>query len=102
MPQDLTQVVPDVPAVTESGWKDFEVVSTFGVLVPAGTPADIAGRLNAELAKIVQNAEVTEQMLQQGVYALPPQTLPQASERLRAEVAKWEKVINEAGIKSDN
>ena len=47
-------------------------MSTFGVLVPAGTPQPMITRLNAELAKIVEMPEVKEQLLRQGVYALAP------------------------------
>jgi tripartite-type tricarboxylate transporter receptor subunit TctC len=99
-PQRIS-MLPDVPTVAESGWKDFDVVSTFGVLAPAGTPADIVTRLNAELAKIVQDPGAKEQFLQQGVYAVAPQTTAQASERLHAEVAKWARVIDETGVKAD-
>ena len=99
-PQRIS-MLPDTPTVAESGWKDFDVVSTFGVLVPAGTPADIVARLNAEIARIVQDPAAKEQFLQQGVYALPPHNPQQAGERLRAEVAKWAKVIDETGVKAD-
>ena len=99
-PQRIS-MLPDVPAVAESGWKDFDVTSTFGVLAPAGTPADVVARLNAEIGKIMQDPEAKEQFLQQGVYALQPQTPQQAAERLRAEVARWAKVIDETGVKAD-
>ena len=99
-PQRIS-MLPDVPTVNESGWKDFEVVSTFGVMAPAGTPPDVLARLNAEIGKIMQDAGAREQFLQQGVYVLPPQTPAQAAERLKAEVAKWAKVIDETGVKAD-
>jgi tripartite-type tricarboxylate transporter receptor subunit TctC len=99
-PQRIS-MLPDVPTVSESGWKDFEVVSTFGVMAPAGTPAEVLARLNAELGKIMQDPAAKEQFLQQGVYVLPPQTPAQAAERLKAEVAKWAKVIDETGVKAD-
>ena len=99
-PQRIS-MLPDVPTVAESGWKDFEVVSTFGVLAPTGTPADVLARLNAELAKIMQDPSAKEQFLKQGVYALQPQSLEQASTRLKSEVTKWAKVIDETGVKAD-
>jgi tripartite-type tricarboxylate transporter receptor subunit TctC len=99
-PQRIS-MLPDTPSVAESGWKDFDVTSTFGVLVPAGTPADVVARLNAEIGKIMQDPEAKEQFLQQGVYALQPQTPQQAAERLRAEVGRWAKVIDETGVKAD-
>jgi tripartite-type tricarboxylate transporter receptor subunit TctC len=99
--QQRISMLPDVPTVAESGWPDFEVVSTFGVMAPAGTPPDVVARLNAELAKIMQDPAAKEQFLQQGVYTLPPQSPQQAATRLNGEVSKWAKVINEAGIKAD-
>lgn len=97
-------MLADVPTVAEAGgaaWKDFEVVSTFGVLVPAGTPAAVVGTLSAALAKVMQDPEAKEQMLQQGVYGLPPQTPDKAAERVRTEVTRWGRLIDDAGIKAD-
>lgn len=99
-PQRIS-MLPDVPTVNESGWKDFEVTSTFGVLVPAGTPPDVIARLNAELAKIVQSPEAKAQFLEQGVFALAPQAPEKAAERVLAEIARWAKVIDETGVKAD-
>jgi tripartite-type tricarboxylate transporter receptor subunit TctC len=99
-PQRIS-MLPDVPTVNESGWKDFDVVSTFGVLAPAGTPADVMARLNTEVGKLMQDPAAKEQFLQQGVYALPPQTQQQAAGRLQAEVAKWSRVIDQTGVKAD-
>lgn len=99
-PQRIS-MLPDVPTVAESGWKDFDVVSTFGVMAPTGTPADVLARLNAEIGKIMLDPAAKEQFLQQGVYTLPPQTAAEAGNRLRAEVAKWAKVIGDTGIKAD-
>jgi tripartite-type tricarboxylate transporter receptor subunit TctC len=99
-PQRIS-MLPDVPTVTESGWKDFEVVSTFGVMAPAGTPPEVLAKLNVEIGRIMQDPAAKEQFLQQGVYVLPPQTPAQAAERLKAEVAKWARVIDETGVKAD-
>lgn len=94
-------MLPDVPTAMEAGLKDFDVSSTFGVLVPTGTPGDVIARLNAELAKIMKDPEAQQQMLGQGVYALPATTPAKAAERLNQEVARWAKVIGDASIKSD-
>ena len=77
-------------------------MSTFGVLVPAGTPNDVLARLNTEIAKIMQNTQAKEQMLEQGVYALQPQTPDKAAGACRLEVTRWSKLINDAGIKADD
>ena len=100
-PQKVSMLA-EVPTVAESGWSDFEVVSTFGVMAPAGTPAEVMSRLNLELGKIMQDPEAKAQFLQQGVFTLPPMTEQQASARLNIEVSKWAAVIHEAGIKAED
>ena len=97
-------MLPDVPTVASAGgiWSGFEVVSTFGVMVPAGSPAPVIERLNRELGKIMVDPQAQEQMLAQGVYALKPKSPDAAAERLRQEVSRWQKVITDAGIISDS
>ena len=94
-------MLPDVPTAAEAGLPAVEVSSTFGVLAPAGTPADIVAKLNGALAKMLQQPEVKEQLLTQGVYALPPSSPAQSAERLQTEVNRWAKLIADANIKSD-
>lgn len=98
-------MLADVPTVAEAGgaaWNGFEVMSTFGVMVPAATPAAVVQLLSTELGRIMQNAEAREQMLQQGVYTLPPLSPDKAAERLRAEVARWAQVISDTGVRGDD
>lgn len=94
-------MLPDVPTTAEAGLAAIEISSTFGVLAPAGTPVAIVNLLNAAMAKILESAEVKEQLLKQGVYAAVPTTPARAAERLAAEVARWEKLIKKADIKAD-
>ena len=93
--------LPDVPTTAEAGLPALEISSTFGVLAPAGTPAAIVERLNAVLARIIENPEVKEQFLRQGVYAAEPTSPARAAERLAGEVARWESLIRDANIKAD-
>ena len=62
-------VLPDVPTISESGLPGFEASSWFGVLAPAGTPAPIVARINAEVNKWLQSAEAREKLLSQGAEA---------------------------------
>lgn len=94
-------MLPDVPTTAEAGLAAIEISSTFGVLAPAGTPISIVNLLNAAMAKILESAEVKEQLLKQGVYAAVPTTPARAAERLSAEVLRWEKLIRKADIKAD-
>ena len=93
-------MLPDVPTTAEAGLPTFEVISMFGLLAPAGTPKPIIERLNSELAKILQVPEVKDKLLQQGAFATAT-TPEQAAQRIRAEIAMWAKVINEANISPD-
>lgn len=99
MPQRIS-MLPDVPSATEAGLTGFEVSSKFGLLAPANTPKAIIDRLNAEMVKILNNAEVKEQLLAQGAYAksLSPE---QTKQLIRQEVELWAKVIVEGKITSD-
>ena len=74
--------------------------SWFGVLAPAGTPADIVQRLNTEIVRILGTAEVRERFFKQGV-EVQTSTADQYQAFVRSEVARWAKVIKEAGIKGD-
>lgn len=93
-------LAPDVPTVAEAGLPGYEVSVWFGVLAPAGTPADIVQRLNAEIVRIVSTADVKERFAKQGV-EVQTSTPDQYQAFVRAEVARWGKVIKEAGIKGD-
>lgn len=90
--------LPQVPTARESGLPGLEVASTYGVMVPAGTPAAIVARLNRELTNIVAVPDVKTRFQQLGVEtaAMPPE---EAGRRIRAEIEKWNKVIREANIR---
>jgi len=85
----------------ETGYPAIEISSTFGVLAPAGTPAPIVAQLNAAMAKILESPEVKELLLKQGVFAAAPTSSAKASERLVAEVERWEKLIKKANITAE-
>ena len=93
--------LPDVPTVTEAtGMPNFDVVSMFGILAPAGTPKPIIDKLNADLKVILQRPDVQERMLAAGVYVnyLTP---ADSAKRIHRELTMWEKVIKDANIKAD-
>ena len=91
---------PEIPTVAEAGLPGYEQTAWFGVLAPAGTPRDIIGRLNGEIVKVLNSAEVKERFGKQGV-EVRTSTPEQFSTFLRSEVDRWGKVIREAGIKAD-
>ncbi len=91
-------MIKDVPTVAESGYGDFEAVAWFGFMVTGGSPPAAIARLNAEANKALQAPEVREKLIAQGMY--PVGTTPeQFDAHIRSEMAKYAKVIKEAGIK---
>jgi tripartite-type tricarboxylate transporter receptor subunit TctC len=93
-------VLPDVPTISESGLPGFEASSWFGVLAPAGTPAPIVARINAEVNKWLQSAEAREKLLSQGAEAAGG-TPEQFAHHIHAESEKWAKVVKASGAKVD-
>ena len=95
-----SQAVPNLPTIAEGGVPGFAVNNWIGLFAPAGTPADIIRRLNAEVMKHMQAPEVAARMVQQGE-RFAPNTPEEFGRFIRAEADKWEKVIKEAGIKAE-
>jgi len=91
---------PDMPTVDEAGVPGYDVTVWFGILTVAGTPPDIVKRLNTEMVRILKSAEVKERITKSGVEVVAG-TPEHFSGFLKSEVARWAKVINEAGIKAD-
>jgi len=91
---------PEIPTVAEAGVPGYEQTAWFGVLAPAGTPREIIGRYHTEIVKVLNSPEVRERFAKQGV-EVRTNTPEQFSAFLNSEVARWGKVIRDAGIKSD-
>jgi tripartite-type tricarboxylate transporter receptor subunit TctC len=93
-------ITPDVPTIAESGYPGYEAMVWFAFFAPAGTPPDVVRRINEETARALQSAKMREILASQGleVVAGSPADL---GKRVSSEIAKWRKVINEAGIKLD-
>jgi tripartite-type tricarboxylate transporter receptor subunit TctC len=93
-------LVPDVPTVAESGLAGFETVAWFGLFAPAGTPRDIVDRINAEVAKIVQQPEIRERIATLG--GEPVGNAPEAFAAIvRSDIAKWKRVAQASKITAD-
>ena len=95
--------LPDVPTMAEAGGKDlagFDVTTWFGVMAPAGTPQPIVTRLNEEMRKALVTPEMRERLARMG--AEPAPTSPaEFAAFMRAELAKYEKVVKFSGAKVD-
>ena len=93
-------LAPEVPSIAEAGVPGYDLSVWFGVLAPAGTPRDILQRLNAEIVKILQSADVKERFFKQGV-DVQTSTPGEFDAFVKSEVGRWAKVIKEAGIRAD-
>lgn len=93
--------MPDLPTIEEAGkLKGFEASSWFGLLAPAGTPADLVLRIQQETAKALNSPAIKEKLLAQG--AIPSGNTPQEFTRLiDAEIKKWAPVVKASGAKVD-
>ncbi|MDB5809217.1 MAG: transporter substrate-binding protein [Betaproteobacteria bacterium] len=92
--------LPDVPTLDESGLKGFEAVAWNGLSAPAKTPRDIIMKINADVLKIVGSPELRERLKADGSDAVG-NSPEQYAAFLRAEIAKWAKVIKFANVKPE-
>ena len=91
-------VFPELPTVAEAALPGFEVSVWFAILAPAQTPRDLVQRLNGVLAKALQASDVKTRLADQGAEAVG-NTPEQFTDVIRADLAKWAKVIQAAGIR---
>lgn len=92
--------MPDLPTMSEAGLKGFEVNNWYGLFAPAGTAKDIIARANAETVKALAAPDVKKRLMDAGIIATS--SSPEGfSTYIRAETAKWGKVIKDANIKGD-
>jgi len=93
-------VAPDVPTLAEAGLAGYEATGWFGVVMPAGTPAEIIGRMNSELVAALKRQDIRERVIAAG--AEPSPSTPQEFGALiRDEIAKWAEVVKISGAKPD-
>lgn len=92
---------PDVPTLAEQGFKGFAISGWYGLVAPAGTPAPIIQRLNADIVKVLSTGDAP-QMLRTRGYDPVPTTADEFGKFLRAEVVRWTKAVKEYGITSSD
>lgn len=92
--------LPEVPTMAEAGVADYAFDPWFGLLAPANTPKAVLARLSGEVARIVELADVKERLTALG--ADPAPTTPEGFDAfVRTEVAKFQKIVHDAGIKPE-
>lgn len=90
-------IVPELPTMIESGLKDFESVTWYGVLARAGTPTPIVEKIHSDILAVVKTPEVTQTLSAQGVQiiGMPPQ---QFAAHIKSEIKKWGVVVKQANL----
>jgi tripartite-type tricarboxylate transporter receptor subunit TctC len=91
---------PEVPTVAESGLPGYEAIAWNGLLVPAGTPADVVAKLNAELKKALDAPDVKDRFSAQG-FGAAWNTREAFAKFIQSELDKWAKVVKVSGATLD-
>lgn len=95
-----SRLLPDLPTIAESGVPGYAAEAWSGILAPAGTPKEIVLKLNAAIAKIVRSADY--RALLEGRMVEPVgSSVEQFAARIQDDVAKWQKVVKQGGIKTE-
>jgi tripartite-type tricarboxylate transporter receptor subunit TctC len=92
--------LPDVPTISESGVKGYEASGWSGVLVPAGTPAATVRKINADIARVLQDPELKRRFSAEGA-APASSSETEFAEIIKADLTKWRNVVRAAGISAD-
>jgi len=91
---------PNIPTIAESGVPGYDVTGWFGALAPANTPRSAVARLNRDFVAVLAAAEIRERMAGEGLE--PAGSTPeQFAAIIKADIAKWTRVVREARIKPD-
>jgi len=93
-------VLPEVPTVSEAGIRDYEATIWLGVMVPTGTPKAVIDRLNAEIVKVANRADVKKTWNEQGAEPMGMNTA-EFEKYLNDDIAKWAKVVKASGARPD-
>jgi tripartite-type tricarboxylate transporter receptor subunit TctC len=88
----------EVPTMAEAGLPGVEVGSWFGIVGPAGLPAEVVARLENEVKRLAQSQEMRERLMAMG-YEPMPMTASEFAAFLKTDRARWSKVVREAGIR---
>ncbi len=92
--------LPDVPTVAESGLRDYEIVSWWGLLAPAGVPREIIARVHAEAVKALNTAEMKERLAGQSAMVVT-NTPEQFAAYIKSEIANWGRIVAVSGARMD-
>ena len=98
--KDRSTLMPELPTIAESGVPDFDLSGWIALFAPAGTPAPVVSRLNAEVTRILNMPDVRSRFLDLGAEPGPMQ-VPQFAAWVQQEVNTWTRLVKEAGIQPE-
>jgi tripartite-type tricarboxylate transporter receptor subunit TctC len=97
----LSPLTPDLPTLNELGLTGFDVKGWNGFVAPAGTPRAIVMRINAEAMRVLRQPEVVQRLKGAGYDAAAENSPEQFADFIKAELAKWTRVVKESGARVD-
>jgi tripartite-type tricarboxylate transporter receptor subunit TctC len=96
-----SSAAPDIPTIAEQGVPGFEAVQWWGILTPAGTPKDIVARLHAAVLQAMEDPAVKAHFAREGADITTSKTPEDFGAKVRGDLAKWQKVVKESGLKAE-
>ena len=96
-----SQALPEVPTISEQGYKGYDVSVFFGIVAPAGTPADRVAKLNHAFAEVLNSPRVKQMFAAQGLEASADTSPPKLGQFIASESAKWRDVVKKSGAQLD-
>lgn len=90
---------PDLPTLAEAGLPGFQLQSWFGIVAPAGTPKPIVDRLNADLAKVLEQPDLRERLMAQGGMEAGGGTPAAFAALIGKDIATYDRIVKQAGVK---
>jgi tripartite-type tricarboxylate transporter receptor subunit TctC len=94
-------IASEIPTLAEAGLAGYEALQWFGLVVPAGTPRAIVDTLFANLVKALDDPAIKQRFIEEGITPAPSASPEEFAAFIRAEAAKWAKVIKDNDIKGD-
>jgi tripartite-type tricarboxylate transporter receptor subunit TctC len=91
---------PEIPAIAQSGYPDYDLTTWWGLFAPAGTPPEIVAKINRDTLAVLQNAEVKERF---ATLSVDPGggTSREFANYVRAEIAKYDALVKRLNIKTE-
>lgn len=92
--------LPDTPTLAEAGYKDFDAISWFGILAPAGTPTAVVQKINQAVNQALKQPDVAEKLRSEGGEVLGGSP-EQFAQLLRTEIPRWGQIVKKSGASLD-